>query len=156
MTIVACFQSNSALVPHGVGAFMVFVLGNVYCALHTYLSYATIRLNTTTKTTTVVRLTLCVVSFAGLVATFVFMRVALSKLRAVVDLSRVERLHWGEVHPGWVEHVVSAVFEWVVALAFLAFMATFYGDLKGLHSEVMVRAKEKEVQGGEGESFVNA
>jgi len=156
MMIVACFQSNEALVPHGIGAFMVFVLGNVYCGLQIYLSFKSIGV-TTTRYMSAVRVTLCVVSCLTLVLTLVFMRVGLSKLRAKMNLTRVERLHWNAMHPGYAEHVTSTVCEWVVAVTFLAFMGTFYGEVKQMESEVVVRMKEKEVMElVEREGFVNA
>ena len=133
MTIVANFQASKAMIPHVVGAFMIFVLGNVYCWLQSYLAYHTIGgINKKIKT----RIILSTCSALSFVLMFTFGRIAAMKANGKVDV-----LHWDSNNPGYYAHLVSTFCEWIMVICFLLYFVTFYQEFKNIQSKITINIK---------------
>ena len=133
MMIVASFQWTKVLVPHLIGAFMVFILGNVYCWLQSYLTYVSIG-EMNTKRRFIVRIMLSMCSALFFVFTFLFGSISRNKARG----TKVNSLHWNSKNPGYSAHLASTFSEWIMAICFLLFFLTFYHEFKTLDSRVRI------------------
>ena len=102
--LVGCFQWNIVFSVHMIGAFLVFVSGNVYCCLQTWLSYKCLRISSGTGKVWV-QFVLNGVAVLGFILTIAFF------------LPEERR-------------IVSTFSEWVMCVAFLLYFITYYQDFK--------------------------
>lgn len=146
LMMVACFQWTEVLMPHIVGAMMVFVLGSIYCWFQSYLSYICIGI-TTSKCLTALRTVLSFLAVAGLATTIVCGHLAQAQLKAAgLNNGTAHKLHWNSTEPGYKEHLGSTFSEWIMCFAFLFFFATYYTEFKTLDTNVHVSCKVPEQQ----------
>lgn len=133
--MVASFQwtKRGAHLPHIIGAFLVFVLGNVHCWCQSYLTYLTEqRLNRILK----VRVGMNVCS-ATAFCLFVTFRNFAAKLEAGVK----DVMHWKSSEAGYSLHLGGMFSEWIMVISFLLYFSTFYGEFRNVECQVHANVK---------------
>lgn len=135
LMMVACFPWTLVLIPHLIGALLVFVVGCVYCWMQCYISY--ISMESWRNVKFYIRITLSIVSSLSFLLTFIFASVALNEGRGKVK----NTLKWNAEEPGYVAHLWSAFSEWIMAISFLLYFFTYYWEFKTLESAVNINTK---------------
>ncbi|KAH3886517.1 DNA damage-regulated autophagy modulator protein 2-like [Dreissena polymorpha] len=128
LSIVANFQETLVEPVHIAGAGLVFGVGVVYAALQTRLTYY-MHPDYNGLYIARIRLTLTLVSLVVMVLTFIC--AAISR-----RIPPKDKLHWKPDEPGYVEHIVSTVGEWITAITFLLYFLTFVRDFTKIKIEV--------------------
>jgi heme A synthase len=125
MSMVANFQETSVLVVHYTGAILSFGVGTAYFWLQAVVSYELApHLNTRRKAH--FRIALASVS------TLSFLVAIVCGVLARKYYHGTDPLKWYPKDGGWGLHVTSTGAEWVMALCFDAFVASFIGEFKRL------------------------
>jgi len=86
--MVANFQETSVLALHLIGAMLTFILGILYCWVHTYLSYKVVPKGFSTKTMVYVRGVLSAIATLGFLLTVIGANIASQESKKTINL------HW--------------------------------------------------------------
>ncbi|KAH3727651.1 DNA damage-regulated autophagy modulator protein 2-like isoform X3 [Dreissena polymorpha] len=128
VSIVGNFQETNVIGVHLLGAFMGFVVGFVYFVLQTVISYKVRDTDIPGNTPNIrkFRVLLNVIDFI-----FLVLAATLSPISKTLGPGPgVNRLKWTAHHPGYPEHLVATISEWLVAFTSVTYFATFYTEFK--------------------------
>ena len=84
--MVANFQETSVLALHLIGAMMTFLLGIVYCWIHTYLSYKVFPNGLSTKAMVYLRAVLSAIATVGFLMTVIGANIASRESKQTINL----------------------------------------------------------------------
>ncbi|XP_060605840.1 DNA damage-regulated autophagy modulator protein 2-like isoform X1 [Ruditapes philippinarum] len=128
ISLVGNFQETNVLTVHLIGAYLAFAVGFVYMVLQTIISYKSLSFNTAGNTLfiTKFRILLCVADVILLIMLSVMTLVAGEKGPG----PGIEIYDWTSDHPGYAEHLVATISEWLVAFITVIYFATFYKEFK--------------------------
>ncbi|XP_052797647.1 DNA damage-regulated autophagy modulator protein 1-like isoform X2 [Mya arenaria] len=130
VSVVGNFQETNVIVVHLLGATLAFVVGFVYFVLQTIISFKVAALDFKIPGNTVntrrVRVLLIVLDFIFLLLTGIFAQLSRSKGPGQGIPSR----KWSEDNPGYSEHLVATISEWLVAFVSVIYFSTFYPEFK--------------------------
>lgn len=121
VSLVGNFQETNILVVHLFGAFLAFGIGGIYCYIQTWISYKLPDMPGTSKFSRTTRLILCIADISLIITLVVASNLA-SK-HAPPD--HENRMKWGPSDPGYAEHLVSTIAEWLMAIVTVAYFLTF-------------------------------
>ena len=116
-------QETQVSSVHLIGALMLFVFGNTYVCTQVVISFNMKRMGVISSRLFFTRLILAILSAVSYVLTFAMLRSAYEKRSGI-------NLKWNSDDPGYKEHVVGNVFEWVMVFSFLLVIFTFRRELK--------------------------
>ena len=140
MMVIACFQITTASFPHFIGAFMIYILGNVYCVLQSYLSYVTIGIINTTGET-FIRIIISASASLCYVFTCMLGNIATSKAKG----AKVKEIcRWDSNDPGYSAHLGSTFSQWIMTICLLLFFLSFYHEFKNIECKVHINNKMRE------------
>lgn len=128
VSLVGNFQETNVLTVHLIGAFLAFAVGFVYMVLQTIISYKSQSFNIAGNTLfiTKFRILLCVADVILLIMLSIMTLVAGEKGPG----PGIEIYEWTSDHPGYAEHLVATISEWLVAFITVIYFATFYKEFK--------------------------
>ncbi|XP_021339669.1 DNA damage-regulated autophagy modulator protein 2-like isoform X1 [Mizuhopecten yessoensis] len=120
VSIVGNFQETNVMVVHIIGAFMAFGIGALYCFIQTGMSFKMAELPGSTPFIIKIRVLLCVLD----TICFILMITA----TYVASLKQGMNLNWKPHHPGYAEHLVATISEWLIAIFIVLYFVTFYKE----------------------------
>ncbi|XP_053402214.1 DNA damage-regulated autophagy modulator protein 1-like isoform X1 [Mercenaria mercenaria] len=128
VSLAGNFQATNVWEVHLVGAFLAFGVGFVYMILQTIISCMSVSLNIRGNSLCirVLRIVLCVADFVLFIILGIAARLSISKGPG----PGISRLHWSSDEPGYAEHLVATISQWLVAFITLIYFATFYEEFK--------------------------
>ncbi|XP_050408688.1 DNA damage-regulated autophagy modulator protein 1 [Patella vulgata] len=129
-SMVGNFQEDAVIEAHVVGAFMAFGLGGIYAWMQSVLSYGISSLNGTTKCCRHIRIVLCTAYTILFILMITFTTISMR-------LFHKNPKKWKPDDPGYDEHLVATITEWLMVVALSLFFATFYKEFK----QIGVKAK---------------
>ena len=97
--LVANFQETNVMSVHMMGTYIAFVLGCLYCWLHSYLSYLTIPVGLLSKIKFYMRVILSLIATVFLISTFVHMELADIAADKVKNSTTFNYLYWRPEDP---------------------------------------------------------
>ncbi|KYB29094.1 DNA damage-regulated autophagy modulator protein 2-like Protein [Tribolium castaneum] len=121
--IVANFQETNAFEVHVFGAILAFGLGSVYQCMQTHISFK-VYPNLGNKTINIIRVIFSIVSCVTFLVTFLF--AGLSLLQFKGD----DPTKWSKDDGGYVDHFISAIAEWIMAVTTILFLAFYTSEFK--------------------------
>ncbi|XP_053402215.1 DNA damage-regulated autophagy modulator protein 2-like isoform X2 [Mercenaria mercenaria] len=130
VSLVGNFQATIVWEVHLIGAFLAFGVGFVYMILQTIFSCMSVSLDRKIEGNSlcirVFRIALCVADFVLFIILGIAARLSISKGPG----PGISRLHWSSDEPGYAEHLVATISQWLVAFITLIYFATFYEEFK--------------------------
>ncbi|XP_045175772.1 DNA damage-regulated autophagy modulator protein 1-like [Mercenaria mercenaria] len=128
VSLVGNFQATNILEVHLLGAFLAFGVSFVYMILQTIISCKSVPSENDGNSPCIkgFRIVLCVVDLVVLILLGILTPVAISKGPGPGK----SRLHWSADEPGYAEHLVATISEWLVAFITVIYFATFYKEFK--------------------------
>ncbi|XP_069132647.1 DNA damage-regulated autophagy modulator protein 2-like isoform X2 [Argopecten irradians] len=120
VSIVGNFQETNVIAVHILGAFMAFGIGALYCFVQTGMSFKMPEVPGSTLFINKVRILLCVLD----VMFFISMLVA----TYLAGVQNEHDLKWEPHEPGYAEHLVATISEWLMAIFIVMFFVTFYKE----------------------------
>ncbi|XP_045175779.2 DNA damage-regulated autophagy modulator protein 2-like isoform X1 [Mercenaria mercenaria] len=128
VSLVGNFQETNILVVHLLGAFLAFAVGFVYMILQTIISCKSVSFKIPGNSLFIrrLRIALCVADLVLLILLSIMTLVAGSKGPG----EGIEVYDWTASHPGYAEHLVATISEWLVAFITVIYFATFYKEFK--------------------------
>ncbi|CAB3375770.1 Hypothetical predicted protein [Cloeon dipterum] len=145
LIFVAHFQVHTTMFLHGTMAFIGIGLGVLYCFLQVICTRAMIPYYTAPYLF-YLRLTFTIIS------AFAFVFGVLSGLLSVSKFKGDALHRWAPDDGGYVEHAISSVCEWILALVYAGYMLSFAHEFKNIRigsmKVVLVRSAEHEVKNG--------
>ncbi|KAL5006243.1 hypothetical protein ScPMuIL_015049 [Solemya velum] len=136
LSMVANFQETSVETVHIIGAAMVFGVGVLYEVIQTMLTYHMYPEYNGLYICRV-RLTICILSFASMIISILFLSGSTIISRSVAKPQ--DKLHWKPDEAGYIPHIVSTAGEWATAVSFLLFFFTFIRDLQKVSLDINTR-----------------
>ncbi|KAK3594034.1 hypothetical protein CHS0354_040792 [Potamilus streckersoni] len=125
VSIVGNFQETNVLIVHLIGAFLAFGIGGIYCYIQAAMSFRMTDLPGNCLKLRIFRVVLCFLDLLLQIALFVSAEEAMSQ-----ETFQTNNLKWTADYPGYREHLVSTISEWLVALLTAIFVATFAGEFR--------------------------
>lgn len=116
-------QETQVSIVHFIGALMLFVFGNTYVWTQVVISFNMKGMRVISSRLFAMRLILAIPSAVSYFLTFAMLRSAYKKRSGI-------NLHWDSDDPGYKEHVIGNVFEWLMVFSFLLVFLTFRRELK--------------------------
>ncbi|KAK6190204.1 hypothetical protein SNE40_002124 [Patella caerulea] len=133
-SMVGNFQEDAVIEAHVVGAFMAFGLGGIYVWMQSVISYGVTSLNGTTKCCRHIRIVLCSTYTVLFILMITFTTIS---MRLFKGKGNRNPKMWKPDDPGYDEHLVATITEWLMVVMLSLFFATFYKEFK----QVGVKAK---------------
>jgi len=131
ISTVAAFRSSENLPLHLLGALPVFGASGIFLLLQSKISYLLIPLNVNSLRIARIR-SMCTIT-AVVFGTLMILMILWSSIDLKVPIEKVwgvERLLWDQSYGGYVQHCLSAVFEWIIICIFCPFFATYIPEFK--------------------------
>ena len=129
LNLFLSLQETQVQDVHDVGAGVFFVLGSIYSWIQVGISYRMKRFGLVTSCVCAVRIVVSAISSLSVVAFLILTSYA-------ARLWDGNKLHWHSDDPGYTEHVVGNVFEWLLVLNFIILMLTFTKELCNTKLEI--------------------
>jgi len=129
VSLVGNFQETSVIAVHLLGAFMAFFVGFIYCVLQTIISYKMAGFSENPGNTTNMRrfrIGLCIIDFIFLIVLLIAAGAANGKGPG----KDIPIYRWTHEDPGYAEHLVSTISEWLIAVVSVVYFSTFYHEFK--------------------------
>ncbi|XP_060577473.1 DNA damage-regulated autophagy modulator protein 1-like [Ruditapes philippinarum] len=128
VSLVGNFEQTSVVVVHLIGAFLAFAVGFVYIILQTIISFKSTDLERPGNTPFIrkLRIVLCVVDAIFLILLGVAPQVA----HSMGPGPGKSKFQWSPDDPGYAEHLVATISEWLVAFITVIYFATFYAEFR--------------------------
>jgi hypothetical protein len=132
--MVAAFRSSENLSLHLLGALSAFGFSFAYLFLQTKISYFLIPKVNSLR---IARMRYFFTILAFIFGSLMFVCVVLSFIDLKVPIDKVksaERLFWDTSYGGYIEHCLSALFEWLTIFIISPFYATFIPEFNNIES----------------------
>ncbi len=132
--IVAAFRSSENLLLHLLGSLAAFGFSFAYLFLQTKISYFLIPKVNSLR---IARMRYFFTLLAFIFGFLMFFCLFLSSINLKVPIDKVtseERLFWDTSYGGYIEHCLSALFEWLAIFIISPFYATFIPDFNNIES----------------------
>ncbi|KAJ8007051.1 hypothetical protein DPEC_G00113560 [Dallia pectoralis] len=126
MCLVATFQETTCTIVHDLGAFLFFVTGVLYTIFQSIISYMAYPFGCSLALLHI-RTVIAVIAFLAAFPTII--------CAAFVTETK---LHRTTEDKDYMVHLVSAVFEWIVAFCFIFFFLTYIEDFKTFNLKIRI------------------
>jgi len=130
--LVANFQETNVITVHIIGAFMTFIIGNIYCWIQSYLSIHSS--GSISKFTIYIRFILSCLSTVFFIMLFIFTSIATERLRDSGMLDGKNKfdvmMNWKSSYAGYDVHVAATFSEWLMVFCFIFYFFTYYKEFK--------------------------
>ncbi|XP_033752462.1 DNA damage-regulated autophagy modulator protein 2-like isoform X3 [Pecten maximus] len=123
VSIVGNFQETNVIVVHIIGAFMAFGIGALYCFVQTGMSLKMPEVPGSTPFINKIRILLCVLDTVFFILTF-------SGTASSGIGNHIYHMRWASSEPGYAEHLVATISEWLMAIFIVMFFVTFYKEFR--------------------------
>ncbi|XP_028404502.1 DNA damage-regulated autophagy modulator protein 2-like [Dendronephthya gigantea] len=133
-SFVANFPECQVPIVHIIGAMVLFIFGNIYVWVQVVVSFHMKRFGIISQCIFNTRLILAILSTISFFLTLFIVHAATKKTGS--------NLHWHSSDPGFKEHIVGNVFEWVMVFCFLLVFLTFTRELQ--QNQIQVRLVDYE------------
>ncbi|CAB3399309.1 unnamed protein product [Caenorhabditis bovis] len=139
MFIIANVQETALTGLHLFAAFMTFLFGIMYMGFQTFASYNFAARNMGTKFLFYFRLVLTVIATFSFLAAIICGVIASSQFHAVYPNDPIPR-PWNRklYQPGTEMHIISASFEWIVAVLHCVYLVSMSRDMEFLRIRVTI------------------
>lgn len=138
--MVACFPVTAVPTPHNVGAFLVYVMGMIYCWLQTTISYAVVK--SLRNKIFIARILLSIGTSLAFVFTLTFQHFAMIEAQNNVKNTFL----WKQDEPGYSLHLGSTLSQWIMTLLFLFYIFTNYWEFKSIKMSIGFRTGHERVE----------
>ena len=120
--VLLLFQETQVPIVHIIGAIILFAFGNVYLWAQVIISFRMRRLGLISLCVCITRFIMALLTSAAFIISTVTVSYASTKWDG-------DYLHWKAKNPGFAEHVIGNVSEWLMVFSFLIVTLTFANEL---------------------------